>query len=160
MEQNSNLSLALAYLCLGVLFICEQGGVLYTALIITTVALFALALVDLINKKLVEGLIKLCLAVLSALFTWVPSLNSAAYYLLAALFIIVGVYLIYVVSKSNKTKGEGQAILSYTLPLLSIVAGVLFFFNVSWAYIVIGVVLALAGLINLYLGTNLANKKK
>ncbi len=160
MEQNSNLSLAIAYLCLGVLFICENGGVMTTAMIITTVILFALSLVDLINKKFVEGLIKLCLAVIAALFTWVPALVAVAYYLLASLFIIVGVYLIFHIRKTGITgKSEAKMLLAYSLPLLSIVSGILLFFNAYWAFIVIGIVLIFAGLINLYFATSTPSKK-
>ncbi|MBR4270190.1 MAG: hypothetical protein IKQ31_00730 [Clostridia bacterium] len=160
MEQNSNLSIAIAYLCLGVLFISQQGGVMATAMIITTVVLFAIALVDLINKKFVEGLIKLCLAILAALFTWVPALVSVSYYLLAALFIIVGIYLIFNIKKTGvKGKSEANLLLAFTLPLLSIVSGILLLFNAYWAFIVIGIILVFAGLINLYFATSMSSKK-
>ena len=149
MERVETQWLAIICLCLGTLFICLKGEVIYIALILAAVILMSLGLMELVSHKTISGLIKFGIGVVAALFAWVPALSSVSFYLLASLLILLGIYEIILANK-NGLKGKPALYLLSTLiiPVLCIVAGVMMFFNKPWVFIAIGVLLLVAGLLN------------
>ncbi len=149
MERVENKWLTIMSLCLGTLFICFEGGVIQIALILSAIILTTLGLMEVFEKRTTTGLIMLGLGIISGLFAWVPALGSAAIYLLAVLLILLGLYEIIVLYQGGlKNKSTLYKFTVLVVPVLCIVAGILLFFNASWSYIAIGVLLILVGLIN------------
>ena len=150
MEKVETQWVAIMCLCLGTLFICKKAEVIYIALVLAAVILISLGFFELVERKTIPGLIKLGIGILAALFAWVPQLSSVSFYLLASLLIILGLYEIILTNKTGVKGRSGLYILAtLIIPILCIVAGVMLFFNQPWAFITIGVLLIVAGLLNI-----------
>ena len=150
MDRIDTKMLATIDLCLGTLFLCLKGEVIYIALILLTVVLLSVGLMNILEQKLTTGLIEIGIGLISALFTWVPAFQSIAFYLLAILLILLGIYEI-VTTMQNKSQGKTNADLLSLLvvPILCIIAGILLIVNAAWVFIVIGVLLLISGILNM-----------
>jgi len=149
MEKTESQMLTIVNLCLGVLFICLRGEVVYIALILLAVVLLSIGLMDILEQKTTTGLIELGIGLITALFAWVPVFSSVSFYLLGILLILLGVYEI-VKTCQHKTQGKSKVDIFSLLviPVLCVISGILLFFSQPWVFIVIGVLLLLAGILN------------
>lgn len=144
LKQNSLAAIALIVLG-GIMLIPDIGiGILYYALYAVGIALAVLGFIDLLQKNWVMGIIKLIAGIALFLLTYfVPEIFG---YLIAAVLILYGAYLVYCAIKS-KPKGALNWILALAMPILSIVAGVLLFIQAEIVYTIMAIVLIVDGLL-------------
>ena len=146
MRGKENLIMAMLLVVLGVLFIALKGGVISIAATIMGVALIMLGVIDLINKNETPGIVKIIFGAVLIVLGWV--VVHIMLYVLAVLLIAYGTYQIYLVFKDGvKNKDTVSLVLQLVLPVLSIIAGILLFFNTAAIFIICGIILIIEGLI-------------
>jgi uncharacterized membrane protein HdeD (DUF308 family) len=140
---------ALALIVLGILFLVLKDEVIGIAMTILGVALIVVGVLDIIGKFTVQGIIEIAAGVVIIVCGWL--ITQIVLYILAALFVIYGVYHIYQLIK-QKARGFSiwQTIALYLPAVIEIVIGVLLFLNgFGWVFIVVGVVFLVEGIVEL-----------
>lgn len=148
-QKQNQIIYAIALIVLGILLIALKGAVISYAMTVLGVVLIVLGVLDIVYKFTVKGIIELVAGIVLIVCGWL--ITTIVLYIVAALFVIYGVYHIYELVR-QKAKGFNiwQTILIYLPACLEIVIGLLFFFQgFDWAFIVVGVVLLLEGVIEL-----------
>ncbi|MBR2433740.1 MAG: DUF308 domain-containing protein, partial [Clostridia bacterium] len=105
-----------------------------------------LGVIDLINKNETPGIVKIIFGAVLIVLGWV--VVHIMLYVLAVLLIAYGAYQIWLVFKDGvKNKDTFSLVLQLVLPVLSIIAGILLFFNTAAIFIICGIILIIEGLI-------------
>ena len=144
MNLKQNSLAAIALIVIGVLMLAITPALLVYAIFAVGVALAVLGLIDLLQKNWVMGIVKMVVGIAVFLLAYfVPEIFG---YLLSAVLILYGAYLIYGVIKS-KPKGALNWIIALAMPILSIVAGVLLFLNAAIVTTIFAIVLIVDGLL-------------
>lgn len=144
MNIKQNSLAAVALIVLGVLMLVITPALLVYAVFAVGVALAVLGLIDLLQKNWVMGIVKLIAGIAVFLLAYfVPEIFT---YLLAAVLILYGAYLVYCAIKS-KPKGALNWIFALAMPILSIVAGILLFIQAEIVVTIFAIVLIVDGLL-------------
>ncbi len=161
-KKSESLIFAILMIVLGVLFIAFKSNIIGITMTVFGVALIVSAIIDLIQKNVVPGVIKAVVGVVVIVFGW--AFVSVALYIMAALILIYGILCLYQTIKSNKTMDKRSKIINYVDSILFIVIGLCLLFNqggtISLVFIIAGVFLIINGILALLqcLPTNTSNK--
>ena len=148
----NNLIMAIATVVLGVLFIVLKGEVISIAMTVLGVALIVAAVIDFVNKKLTEGVIKAVLGAVVIICGW--AFVKVALYIMAAVLLIYGILqLIEAIKATGKKSKVLNTVWRLVEPVLTIIIAVCLIFNqggaVEWLFIVAGVILIIEGMVSL-----------
>ncbi|MBE7084821.1 MAG: hypothetical protein E7368_02050 [Clostridiales bacterium] len=148
MKKTEKLIVAILTITLGILLIAFQENVVKTAVVAVGVGFIALAFLDFINKSLPLAIVKAVCGVVIILFGLFAV--RAVLYLISAILLIAGILLLYERLKSrNYCETLYERVISYALPTLCILIGILFLFNggneVTWVFVVGGIFVVVEG---------------
>lgn len=145
MNAKQNSFAAVAMIVIGGLMLLMGGAaemLLQIAVFAIGIALVVLGVIDLLQKKLAEGAIKAIIGLVVFLLAYlVPEIFM---YVLSAVLILYGLYLVYGVIKAQP-KGALNWVLALLMPVLIVVAGILLFFASEVVMTILASVLIVAG---------------
>ena len=145
MNAKQNSLAAVAMIVIGGLMLLMGGAaemLLQIAVFAIGIALVVLGVIDLLQKKLAEGAIKAIIGLVVFLLAYlVPEIFM---YVLSAVLILYGAYLVYGVIKAQP-KGALNWVLALLMPVLIVVAGILLFFASEVVITILASVLIVAG---------------
>ena len=145
MNAKQNSLAAVAMIVIGGLMLLMGGAaemLLQIAVFAIGIALVVLGVIDLLQKKLAEGAIKAIIGLVVFLLAYlVPEIFM---YVLSAVLILYGLYLVYGVIKAQP-KGALNWVLALLMPVLIVVAGILLFFASEVVMTILASVLIVAG---------------
>lgn len=149
MKIKENDFAAIALIVLGAFILLLPGAIVELARLAVyaiAIAVAVLGLIDLLQKKWISGLIKLIAGIAIFLLTLLVLTDDVLRYVLAAVLILFGAYLVYCAIKS-KPKGALNWVLALAMPILSIVAGILLILNINIVDTIVAIVLIVDGLL-------------
>jgi uncharacterized membrane protein HdeD (DUF308 family) len=146
MNLKQNSLAAVAFIVIGaIMLLPEIGiGILYYGIYAVGMALVVLGLIDLLQKNWVMGIVKMVVGL--ALFLLAYFVPEIFVYLIAAVLILFGAYMVYNAIKS-KPKGALNWIVALAMPILSIVAGILLFIQAEIVFTIMAIILIVDGLL-------------
>lgn len=151
-RKNNQLVSAIVAIALGVLFIVCKNDIIGITMTVLGAALIVSAVFDFVHKQIVPGVVKSVVGVVVIVFGW--TLMSAALYVMAALLLIYGLLLLYVVIQNRgRISNKLDKILSFVEPSVYIFVGICLLFNqggtIEWIFVLSGVFLMIEGVIAL-----------
>ena len=145
MNAKQNSLAAVAMIVIGGLMLLMGGAAemfLQIAVFAIGIALVVLGVIDLLQKKWAEGAIKAIIGLVVFLLAY---LNPEIFmYVLSAVLILYGAYLVYGVIKAQP-KGALNWVLALLMPVLIVIAGILLFFASEVVMTILASVLIVAG---------------
>lgn len=149
--QGSDFVTAAALIALGLLFIIFKGGIISIAMSIIGVSLIVWGVVNLINKLVTLGVVKIVFGVLVLAAGWL--FVTLALYVLGACLLAWGISELIRLSKKKIKKLTLPVILRIAQPVIYILVALTLFFNqggaISWMFIVSGIFLVIDGVVAL-----------
>lgn len=150
-------------LLIGILFLFLRGNtIINIAMTVFGVALLVLAILDLLDHQIFQGVVKAVVGVVVLIFGW--AFVEVALIVLAIVLLVWGIYELYLLIKHHVSGNALAVILRYISPILSIVIGVLLLVNragtVDAISVVIGVVLIIDAILLFYDALRTKKKKK
>ena len=145
MNAKQNSLAAVAMIVIGGLMLLMGGAaemLLQIAVFAIGIALVVLGVIDLLQKKWAEGAIKAIIGLVVFLLAYLKP--EIFMYVLSAVLILYGVYLVYGVIKAQP-KGALNWVLALLMPVLIAVAGILLFFASEVVMTILASVLIVAG---------------
>ena len=145
MNAKQNSLAAVAMIVIGGLMLLMGGAAemfLQIAVFAIGIALVVLGVIDLLQKKWAEGAIKAIIGLVVFLLAYLKP--EIFMYVLSAVLILYGAYLVYGVIKAQP-KGALNWVLALLMPVLSVVAGILLFFASEVVMTILASVLIVAG---------------
>lgn len=150
MRRKDNAVMAIGMIVLGLLLIVLKGGVVDIAMTVFAVSMIVTAILDFVNKRTNDGIIKAVLGVCILVFGWM--FVNLALYILGAVLIVMGLMLLVNLRRGSMFEDSNRA-LNYIRPIVMVVAGVCLLFNqggtIDWIFIVGGIMLLIEGLLEL-----------
>lgn len=152
MQRNGNLISGLISIALGLMLIIIKGEVISVALTVLGTAAIVMAVADFIKGFTASGIVKAVVGVCILVFGWL--FINVALYLLAGAIIIMGLMQILEIHRSGIVfLTNGEKILAYLKPVLTVLAGILLLFNqggvIDGVFIATGVLLIFEGILGL-----------
>lgn len=152
MKISEKLISALLTVALGVMFIVLKQEVISIAMTVLGAVLIILGIMNLIQKAFTPGVIKIVIGAIVIVFGW--TIVSAVLYIVAALLLVYGVYLLCVrIKERKKSMHTLDIITAYAAPAVCIIIALLLFFNqggaVAWVFVVSGILLIVEGVLTL-----------
>ncbi|MBR5226611.1 MAG: hypothetical protein IKV69_00890 [Clostridia bacterium] len=145
MNAKQNSLAAVAMIVIGGLMLLMGGAAemfLQIAVFAIGIALVVLGVIDLLQKKWAEGAIKAIIGLVVFLLAYLKP--EIFMYVLSAVLILYGAYLVYGVIKAQP-KGALNWVLALLMPVLIVVAGILLFFASEVVMTILASVLIVAG---------------
>jgi hypothetical protein len=145
MNAKQNSLAAVAMIVIGGLMLLMGGAAemfLKIAVFAIGIALVVLGVIDLLQKKWAEGAIKAIIGLVVFLLAYLKP--EIFMYVLSAVLILYGAYLVYGVIKAQP-KGALNWVLALLMPVLIVVAGILLFFASEVVMTILASVLIVAG---------------
>lgn len=145
MNAKQNSLAAVAMIVIGGLMLLMGGAaemLLQIAVFAIGIALVVLGVIDLLQKKWAEGAIKAVIGLVVFLLAYLKP--EIFMYVLSAVLILYGLYLVYGVIKAQP-KGALNWVLALLMPVLIVVAGILLFFASEVVMTILASVLIVAG---------------
>lgn len=145
MNAKQNSLAAVAMIVIGGLMLLMGGAaemLLQIAVFAIGIALVVLGVIDLLQKKWAEGAIKAIIGLVVFLLAYLKP--EIFMYVLSAVLILYGAYLVYGVIKAQP-KGALNWVLALLMPVLIVVAGILLFFASEVVMTILASVLIVAG---------------
>lgn len=145
MNAKQNSLAAVAMIVIGGLMLLMGGAaemLLQIAVFAIGIALVVLGVIDLFQKKWAEGAIKAIIGLVVFLLAYLKP--EIFMYVLSAVLILYGAYLVYGVIKAQP-KGALNWVLALLMPVLIAVAGILLFFASEVVMTILASVLIVAG---------------
>ena len=145
MNAKQNSLAAVAMIVIGGLMLLMGGAaemLLKIAVFAIGIALVVLGVIDLLQKKWAEGAIKAIIGLVVFLLAYLKP--EIFMYVLSAVLILYGAYLVYGVIKAQP-KGALNWVLALLMPVLIAVAGILLFFASEVVITILASVLIVAG---------------
>ena len=150
MRRKDNAVMAIGMIVLGLLLIVLKGGVVDIAMTVFAVSMIVTAILDFVNKRTNDGIIKAVLGVCILVFGWM--FVNLALYILGAVLIVMGLMLLVNLRRGSMFEDSNRA-LNYIRPIVMVVAGACLLFNQGgtsdWIFIVGGIMLLIEGLLEL-----------
>ncbi len=150
MRRKDNAVMAIGMIVLGLLLIVLKGGVVDIAMTVFAVSMIVTAILDFVNKRTNDGIIKAVLGVCILVFGWM--FVNLALYILGAVLIVMGLMLLVNLRRGSMFEDSNRA-LNYIRPIVMVVAGACLLFNqggtIDWIFIVGGIMLLIEGLLEL-----------
>ena len=145
MNAKQNSLAAVAMIVIGGLMLLMGGAAemfLQIAVFAIGIALVVLGVIDLLQKKWAEGAIKAIIGLVVFLLAYLKP--EIFMYVLSAVLILYGAYLVYGVIKAQP-KGALNWVLALLMPVLIVVAGILLFFASPVVMTILASILIVAG---------------
>ena len=145
MNAKQNSLAAVAMIVIGGLMLLMGGAAemfLQIAVFAIGIALVVLGVIDLLQKKWAEGAIKAIIGLVVFLLAYLKP--EIFMYVLSAVLILYGAYLVYGVIKAQP-KGALNWVLALLMPVLIVVAGILLFFASEVVITILASLLIVAG---------------
>lgn len=145
MNAKQNSLAAVAMIVIGGLMLLMGGAAemfLQIAVFAIGIALVVLGVIDLLQKKWAEGAIKAIIGLVVFLLAYLKP--EIFMYVLSAVLILYGAYLVYGVIKAQP-KGALNWVLALLMPVLIVIAGILLFFASEVVMTILASVLIVAG---------------
>ena len=145
MNAKQNSLAAVAMIVIGGLMLLMGGAaemLLQVAVFAIRIALVVLGVIDLLQKKWAEGAIKAIIGLVVFLLAYLKP--EIFMYVLSAVLILYGAYLVYGVIKAQP-KGALNWVLALLMPVLIVVAGILLFFASEVVITILASLLIVAG---------------
>lgn len=150
MKKTSQLISALMTLAIGILFVILKAQVVGICITVLGVALIVTAVLDLIKKSIVSGIVKALLAAAVLIIGWL--LLDLALVILGIVLLVYGVLEIFktiVAAVKDKNIGALGIVLGLIEPIICVVASVFLITNtgsaIAWTVIVAGILLIIDG---------------
>ena len=150
MKKTSQLVSALMTLAIGILFVILKASVVGICITVLGVALIVTAVLDLIKKYVVSGVVKALLAATVLIIGWL--LLDIALIILGIVLLVYGLLEIYktvIGAVKDKNVGALAIILGLIEPVICVVAAIFLITNtgsaIAWTVIVAGVLLIIDG---------------
>ena len=152
MQRNGNLISGLISIALGLMLIIMKGEVISVALTVLGTTAIVMAVADFTKGFTASGIVKAVVGVCILVFGWL--FINVALYLLAGAIIIMGLMQILEIHRSGIVfLTNGEKILAYLKPVLTVLAGILLLFNqggvIDGVFIATGVLLIFEGILGL-----------
>lgn len=144
--KNNKMIQAIAYLVIGILFCVFQSGMLGWLMTAVGVLLVVMGISDALSKDLVSAIIKIAVGILIALGGWL---------FVGIVLLILGIVVIINGAKQllSALKPKNKDIKELIIAIVTIVFGVMLVVSkwamIDWLFIIIGVLIALEGLLML-----------
>ena len=143
---------ALLMILVGALFLLWKGAVISAAMTVIGVLLIVSAIVNLVRKNYVAGVVGAVMGVMVLCFGWL--FLSVALYVLAAILLIYGILLLIEVGKRGfRHMGALAVVIRVAQPVICILIAACLLFNqggtVDWVFILSGLFLIVEGVLAL-----------
>ena len=150
MKMKSNKTIqAIAYLVIGVLFCIFQAGMLDWLMTAVGVVLVVMGITDALSKNYVSGAIKIAVGLLIALGSWLLEAFAGIIVMILGIIVIINGGKQLLEALKSKKKDVKELI----VPILTFVFGIMLVVNawtmLDWLFIIIGVLIALEGVLML-----------
>ena len=148
MRKTEKILLALGVIALGVLLVVLRDKIVSSLMTVLGLGLIAYAIVDFVNALVPPAVIKLAFGVVVILCGWL--VVASVLYVLAAIFLIAGILLLYEKLKGRvRCRSLVDTLYQYAVPAIILLIGVLLFFNrgntVGWVFVLCGIFTVVEG---------------